>query len=165
MPVRSLSAIGRARPGDAPWTENGGPATYLYTREVVDAGSAFHARMFAGGWGVAEDPATGSAAAAFAGVTLAFDRPADGEHVLTIEQGFEMGAAEPHRPVARRCGRGVALGLDRRLGGDRLERRARPVSPKPQVLKVAELDFVLEPARWAFAETEGAADRRRTGRR
>ncbi len=97
VPVRSLSAIGRARPGDAPWTENGGPATYLYTREVVDAGSAFHARMFAGGWGVAEDPATGSAAAAFAGVTLSFDRPADGERVLTIEQGFEM--ARPSRIV------------------------------------------------------------------
>jgi trans-2,3-dihydro-3-hydroxyanthranilate isomerase len=97
VPVRSLSAIARARPGAAPWTENGGPATYLYTREVVDQGSAFHARMFAGAWGVAEDPATGSAAAAFAGVTLAFDRPPDGERVLPIEQGFEM--ARPSRIV------------------------------------------------------------------
>ena len=41
--------------------------------------------------GVTEDPATGSAAAAFAGVVQAFDRPGDGEHMLTIEQGFEMG--------------------------------------------------------------------------
>ena len=47
--------------------------------------------MFAGAWGVAEDPATGSAAAAFAGVVQAFDRPRDGEHMLVIEQGFEMG--------------------------------------------------------------------------
>ena len=91
VPIRSLAAIARARPGATSWTENGGPATYLYTREVVEAGSAFHARMFARGWGVAEDPATGSAAAAFAGVALAFDRPADGEHTLVIEQGFEMG--------------------------------------------------------------------------
>ena len=52
-------------------------------------------------WGVTEDPATGSAAAAFAGVVLAFDRPSDGEHTLTIEQGFEMG-----RPSL------IALGLD-----------------------------------------------------
>src|SRR5208283_377291 len=73
------------------WAEGGGPATYLYTREVVEGGSAFHARMFAGGWGVPEDPATGSAAAAFAGVALAFDHPPDGEHVFVIEQGFEMG--------------------------------------------------------------------------
>lgn len=91
VPVRSIDAIGRARPADMRWNADGGPATFLYTREVIGAGSAYHARMFAGGWGVAEDPATGSAAAAFAGVTVAFDRPSDGEHVLTIEQGFEMG--------------------------------------------------------------------------
>jgi trans-2,3-dihydro-3-hydroxyanthranilate isomerase len=91
VPVRSLPAIARARPGDMPWSEDAGPAAYLYTREVVEAGSAFHARMFGGGWGVPEDPATGSAAAAFAGVALAFERPPDGEHVLIIEQGFEMG--------------------------------------------------------------------------
>jgi trans-2,3-dihydro-3-hydroxyanthranilate isomerase len=47
--------------------------------------------MFAPAWGVTEDPATGSAAAAFAGVVHAFDRPSDGEHTLTIEQGVEMG--------------------------------------------------------------------------
>ena len=91
VPVRSLEAIRRARPGEMSWAAEGGPAAYLYTREVVHADSAFHARMFGGGWGVAEDPATGSAAAAFAGVALAHDRPAAGEHVLTIEQGFEMG--------------------------------------------------------------------------
>ena len=101
VPVRSLDAIGRARPADMRWNADGGPATFLYTSEVVEAGSAYHARMFAGGWGVTEDPATGSAAAAFAGVTVAFDRPSDGEHVLTIEQGYEMG-----RPSL------IALGLE-----------------------------------------------------
>ncbi len=101
VPVRSLDAIGRARPVDMTWNADGGPSTFLYTREVVDPGAAYHARMFGGGWGVSEDPATGSAAAAFAGVTLDFDRPADGEHVLVIEQGFEMG--RPSR---------IALGLE-----------------------------------------------------
>jgi trans-2,3-dihydro-3-hydroxyanthranilate isomerase len=47
--------------------------------------------MFAGGWGIAEDPATGSAAASFAGAVMAFDKPRDGEHMLVVEQGFEMG--------------------------------------------------------------------------
>ena len=47
--------------------------------------------MFASAWGVVEDPATGSAAAAFAGVVQAYERPRDGEHMLTVEQGFEMG--------------------------------------------------------------------------
>jgi trans-2,3-dihydro-3-hydroxyanthranilate isomerase len=41
--------------------------------------------------GVMEDPATGSAVAAFAGVVMRFDRPADGEHSMVIEQGYEMG--------------------------------------------------------------------------
>ena len=101
VPVGSLAAIGRARPVDMRWNADGGPATFLYTNEVVEPGSAYHARMFGGGWGVAEDPATGSAVAAFAGVTLAFDRPRDGRHVLTIEQGYEM----------RRPSR-IALGLE-----------------------------------------------------
>jgi trans-2,3-dihydro-3-hydroxyanthranilate isomerase len=91
VPVRSLDAIGRAAPGAMAWATRDGPAAFVYTREVAREGSAFHARMFAPAWGVAEDPATGSAAAALAGVVQAFDRPGDGEHMLTIEQGFEMG--------------------------------------------------------------------------
>ena len=59
------------------------------------------ASMFAAGWGIREDPATGSAAAAFAGVVMAFDRPLDGDHMLVIRQGVEMG-----RPST------IALGLE-----------------------------------------------------
>jgi trans-2,3-dihydro-3-hydroxyanthranilate isomerase len=91
IPVRSLDAIGRAAPGIMPWATKDGPATFVYTRETEREGSAYHARMFASAWGVYEDPATGSAVAAFAGVVQAFDRPRDGESMLTIEQGFEMG--------------------------------------------------------------------------
>jgi trans-2,3-dihydro-3-hydroxyanthranilate isomerase len=91
IPLRSLDAIGRAAPGCMPWATKDGPATYVYTRESTRPGSAYHARMFASAWGVDEDPATGSAVAAFAGVVQAFDHPRDGEHMLTIEQGFEMG--------------------------------------------------------------------------
>jgi trans-2,3-dihydro-3-hydroxyanthranilate isomerase len=65
--------------------------------------------------GVYEDPATGSAAAAFAGALLRFAPPADGEHDVVIEQGYEMG-----RPslitlsVTMRDGRltGAAIGGD-----------------------------------------------------
>jgi trans-2,3-dihydro-3-hydroxyanthranilate isomerase len=91
IPIRSLDAIGRATPGVMPWATKDGPATFIYTRETEREGSAYHTRMFAGAWGVGEDLATGSAVAAFAGVVQAFDRPRDGEHMLTIEQGFEMG--------------------------------------------------------------------------
>ncbi len=91
VPIFSLEAIGRAAPGAMSWAAKGGPATFVYTREAARDGSAFHARMFAGAWGVGEDPATGSAVAAFAGIVQAFDHPFDGEHLLIVEQGFEMG--------------------------------------------------------------------------
>jgi trans-2,3-dihydro-3-hydroxyanthranilate isomerase len=91
VPVASLAAMARARPNLKLWGENGGPAVYLYTNEVAHKGSTWHARMFASGWGIVEDPATGSAAAAFAGVVMQFERPGDGEHMFVIEQGVEMG--------------------------------------------------------------------------
>jgi trans-2,3-dihydro-3-hydroxyanthranilate isomerase len=47
--------------------------------------------MFAPHNGIPEDPATGSAAAAFAGVVHRFDALPDGSHKRIIEQGFEMG--------------------------------------------------------------------------
>jgi trans-2,3-dihydro-3-hydroxyanthranilate isomerase len=91
VPIRSLEAIGRTAPGVMPWATREGPATFVYTRETEREGSAYHGRMFAGAWGIGEDPATGSAVAAFAGVVQTFDRPSDGDHMMTIEQGFEMG--------------------------------------------------------------------------
>ena len=47
--------------------------------------------MFAPSMGIVEDPATGSAAAAFAGYLAKHGRYADGEHQVRIEQGYEMG--------------------------------------------------------------------------
>ena len=100
-PIASAAALARADPDRTRWGADGGPAVYLYTRDTTGAGAAYRARMFASGWGVREDPATGTAASAFAGVVMEFDRPADGEHSMVIEQGVEMG-----RPSA------IALGLD-----------------------------------------------------
>lgn len=95
VPVRGLDAIGRARADLSLWSEafdtDGPVGVFLFCRETADPGHAFHARMFAPRMGIAEDPATGSAAAAFAGIAAASGLFADGEHVLTIEQGYEMG--------------------------------------------------------------------------
>jgi len=94
VPVASLEAIGRARPDAGAFASTLAgprPAAFLYTKETVREGSHIHARMFAPGLGIGEDPATGSAAAAFAGVAALFEAPEDGEHLLVIEQGFEMG--------------------------------------------------------------------------
>ena len=68
-------------------------AAFIFCRETAEAGNSFHARMFAPVMGVHEDPATGSAVAAFAGYLAAHGGYADGEHVVGIEQGYEMGRA------------------------------------------------------------------------
>ncbi|QVQ35849.1 PhzF family phenazine biosynthesis protein [Pseudochrobactrum algeriensis] len=64
---------------------------YIYTRETRLFESNYHARMFTSGKHVYEDPATGSAVAAFAGAINEFDQPVDGLTQLWIEQGIQMG--------------------------------------------------------------------------
>ncbi len=95
VPIRSLAAIGRARPDpgrfDQTFAISGRAVAYLYCGEVSEAGHDFHARMFAPGLGVPEDPATGSAAAAFAGLLATQGGYPGGDHTVTIEQGYEMG--------------------------------------------------------------------------
>jgi trans-2,3-dihydro-3-hydroxyanthranilate isomerase len=90
-PLRDLAAMARATPKLKLWGENGGPALFLYTNEIVRPGSSFHARMFAAAWGIVEDPATGSAAAALAGAIMRFEPPPENEAMYVIEQGLEMG--------------------------------------------------------------------------
>jgi trans-2,3-dihydro-3-hydroxyanthranilate isomerase len=92
VPVRSLDVIGRVRPSaDYVAMAAAAPSTYVYTRETVDKRHQYHARMYAPAMGIVEDPATGAAAAAFAGVIAAFEEPEDGVHAFVIEQGYEMG--------------------------------------------------------------------------
>ena len=94
IPVRDLTAIGRARPDntfESVFGREGRAVVYLYCGQTAESGHHFHARMFAPALGIREDPATGSAAAAFAGVLAEIARPSDGEHRFVIEQGYEMG--------------------------------------------------------------------------
>lgn len=95
VPVRGLDAVARSRPDPARWDlafgadDPGG--VFVFCRDTVEPGHHFHARMFAPRLGVPEDPATGSAAAAFAGLVARFGKLPDGEQEVVIEQGFEMG--------------------------------------------------------------------------
>jgi trans-2,3-dihydro-3-hydroxyanthranilate isomerase len=94
VPLRGLDAVSRARPDMTRWPDAFGPSdppgAFLFCREVADPAHAFHARMFAPAMGIVEDPATGSAVAAFAGL-LAASGLGDGRHDIAIEQGYEMG--------------------------------------------------------------------------
>ena len=95
LPVRGLDAVRRARIDSARWEQgfpaNERPIAYVFCNETVDKDHHFHARMFSPAFGVPEDPATGSAVAAFAGMLAKDGGLADGEHHFAIEQGYEMG--------------------------------------------------------------------------
>ncbi len=122
VPVNGLDAIAKAQIVPALWTDafgagrNGIAAcVYVYCRDTVRHDCDFHARMFTPTGGIGEDPATGSAAAAFAGVVKVFDDPWDGTHIVHIEQGVEMG-----RPSCIKLEIDVAGGElhAKRIGGD-----------------------------------------------
>jgi trans-2,3-dihydro-3-hydroxyanthranilate isomerase len=98
IPVADLEAAARIRLDNQAWSELAPrksewafASPYVYCRETVNHDSAFHARMIVPGNPSYEDPATGSAAAAFAGAIMHFDGPTDGVSQLWIEQGLEMG--------------------------------------------------------------------------
>lgn len=97
VPLRSREAVTRARPNGEAFArafnelDDGFANAFVYCAEPLDPAHAFHARMFAPAVGVPEDPATGSAAAAFAAAFMEFEKPADGQHSFVIEQGDAMG--------------------------------------------------------------------------
>lgn len=94
LPVRDRAAIARIRLRTDLW-ENllsgwWAKSVFPFTTDTVAKDAQVHARMFAPAVGVAEDPATGSAASALAGFLHDQD-PRNGARRWLIEQGFEMG--------------------------------------------------------------------------
>lgn len=88
LPVRDLDALARARPaGSADH-----PELYLATPLGEPArATEWRVRMFAPGLGIPEDPATGAAAAAFAGYLAALDAERAAVRTWILHQGVEMG--------------------------------------------------------------------------
>ncbi len=110
IPVASRAVLNRAQLDLAALTAAlpmERPAACLYTRETEDLANHVQARVFVSGLGAHEDPATGSAAAAFAAVAAKFEHPEDGDHTLQIEQGVRDGTPKPayRCPCASRSGR------------------------------------------------------------
>ncbi|MFC5069182.1 PhzF family phenazine biosynthesis protein [Flaviflagellibacter deserti] len=105
VPLKSRDALDRAAIHAQHWAKAFGTdshnAAHLYTPGGVSPDASFDTRMFAPGMGVTEDPATGSAAASFAGVLMKFQPSGNGQHTYVIEQGRVMG--RPSR---------IVLGLD-----------------------------------------------------
>lgn len=65
-------------------------SVFVFTTATESKDAQVHARVFAPALGVPEDPATGAAASALAGLLHERD-PGDGHRRWRIEQGFEMG--------------------------------------------------------------------------
>lgn len=92
IPLASVDALAHARLAHDRWArflgEHEGRKVYPVAR--VDA-STWRVRMFAPSLGVAEDPATGSAAAALAGWLVALEPSPDGVRRWRVLQGEEIG--------------------------------------------------------------------------
>ncbi|MBL8645489.1 MAG: PhzF family phenazine biosynthesis protein, partial [Rhodospirillaceae bacterium] len=92
IPLRSVDAVARARLNMDIWGRLLGGSrankTYIFARTAPDK---IHARMFGPGEGVAEDPATGSAACAVTGWLARDQKTQNGTLRWTITQGVEMG--------------------------------------------------------------------------
>lgn len=93
VPMASVAAVDAAEPSRADWR----PAFGMNDRQsaflIAPTGEAgiYHARMFAYGREIYEDPATGSATAAAAALLARAEAPGDGSHRRTIRQGHAMG--------------------------------------------------------------------------
>jgi trans-2,3-dihydro-3-hydroxyanthranilate isomerase len=95
IPLRSRDAVARARLRLDVWEETlRGYWTddiFVFALDPERQGSDVRARMFAPGYGVPEDPATGSACVALGGYLATRDAREDGTLRWIVEQGFEMG--------------------------------------------------------------------------
>jgi trans-2,3-dihydro-3-hydroxyanthranilate isomerase len=95
IPVNAPAVLASVRPDVSRWEDafgKAGPrAAYVFCPQGALPATTFRARMFAPLLGIHEDPATGAAAAAFAGLLTMHGGLGSGSHEITIEQGQEMG--------------------------------------------------------------------------
>ena len=91
IPVKNREALGRIRINTSVMEQLKLKEIFVFTDDAEQKDFHFRARMFAPLLGIAEDPATGSAAASFAGYLASLDPLKSGTLKWNIEQGFEMG--------------------------------------------------------------------------
>ncbi len=91
IPVKNRESLGRIRINLPAMERLKLKEIFVFTDDAEQEDFHFRARMFAPLLGIAEDPATGSAAASFAGYLSSMDELKNGTLKWNIEQGFEMG--------------------------------------------------------------------------
>jgi trans-2,3-dihydro-3-hydroxyanthranilate isomerase len=110
VPLRDLGALGRARPKSeslaAYLRSIGAQGCYLFCLDPLDPDAPARARFFGPNVGIAEEPATGSAAGPLAAYLVAHELASERRPVV-IEQGSGMG--RPSRIEVRVSGGGVRV--------------------------------------------------------
>jgi len=95
LPLRSLEAVRRAGVIKDQWLDwvkdREAKMVFVFCREPVDAAHHIHARMFADYYGIAEDPATGSANSCFAAYLVRHRYFGADRIDIRVEQGYEIG--------------------------------------------------------------------------
>ncbi len=103
--LASRDTVDRATLERAAWTRYLAPAwsaqVHIFAGDLTNGGRIY-ARMFAPAFGIDEDPATGSAAAALVGAVAARPDFAGGPFTLEIEQGVAMGRPSLIEAAARK---------------------------------------------------------------
>lgn len=92
VPVSNFDSLAKAKINQPVWEEilSNSSASQVYPFCIVKS-NKWRSRMFAPALGITEDPATGSAAAAFAAYLAQRESKLNGSWKWTIEQGIEMG--------------------------------------------------------------------------
>lgn len=109
VPVRDQDGLARAQPRDtlaAYLRSVGAQGCYLFCLDPLDAGAPVRTRFFGPNVGIAEDPATGSAAGPLAAYLIEHELATE-RRPLVIEQGHTMG--RPSRIEVRVSGGGVRV--------------------------------------------------------
>ena len=109
VPVRDQGALGRARPREtlaAYLRSVGAQGCYVFCLDPLDTEAPSRARFFGPNVGIAEDPATGSAAGPLAAYLVAHGLAGERRPVV-VEQGHSMG--RPSRIEVRVSGGGVRV--------------------------------------------------------
>jgi trans-2,3-dihydro-3-hydroxyanthranilate isomerase len=95
LPLRSLDAVRRAGVLQEKWLDwvKSRPAKmiFVFCRESMDPANQIHARAFTDYYGMAEDPATGSANSCFAAYLVKHRYFGVSEIDVRVEQGYEIG--------------------------------------------------------------------------
>lgn len=93
VPLSSREVLAKIKPSEEHWEALNGAGSfgiYAYCRGS-NGSEEFHSRLFGPEFGIVEDPATGSAAVAFAGALNEALVLEDGSHSWVIHQGEDMG--------------------------------------------------------------------------